>query len=723
MFGGSGELKRRWIVLFVLLLPLLGLAANVGGFPFPAGSEFSDFTVSHYPNAVFLQQSILKHGEVPFWSNTILSGYPFAANPLSGLWYPPGWTAFMLPQPAGLNLLVMVHLLWGGLGMYRLLLCSGVNFIPALAGAVVFFVAPKTFAHLAAGHVTLLYAVAWTPWLLLTETRQRSWPLAGPVLGLILLADVRWAIPAGMIWIAWKVYRSVTGQQETGTQRQTIDWKRYALSAGASLIVAVMIAAPLLILLGEYTPLSTRAALTHDEQLNLALPPEKLIGLLAPDFSAYVEWVTYFGALPLILLIISLAVPAVRKKAAFWIGVLVVSFLISLGPVVPGLDLLWRIPGFSLLRVPSRLLFLGEIAFGFIVAYSLDHLIERRSLPRFDPVFWLVPLVVFAWFWTIGLWYLSSEISIEFLWGAAALTIGLVLIAVRRRTNLSTRTWVGLVIVVLIIELCGVGYQNLRFEPADSVFSAGQGVTAVFDPEGQYRVYSPSYSIPQHIAARSGLELADGVDPLQLSAYAAFMESATGIEFDGYSVTLPPDPLEPVEENPARAQPDAAKLGLLNVRYLVADYPLHSPDLTLIQQWDGRYVYENQKALPRAWVQPDDAAVSLGADSLPEITRWSPNRIEMQIDGPGRLVLSEVMYPGWRAWVDGREDSIEPVEGLLRSVMIPNGRHDVRFQFFPRGLYVGILLSILGWAAVIAVLWFTDRRSGLQTAEARHADS
>jgi hypothetical protein len=159
----SRAILRLWPLLLVALILLPGLAS----FPFPsANAAYSDLATSHYPNALFLRRALQEWHTIPLWSPAILSGYPLAADPLSGLWYPPGWLALLLPLPFGFNLLVALHLVLGGAGMYSLLRQQGLGHPAALLGGLAFEFMPKLFAHYGAGHLTLLYAVPWTPWLL-----------------------------------------------------------------------------------------------------------------------------------------------------------------------------------------------------------------------------------------------------------------------------------------------------------------------------------------------------------------------------------------------------------------------------------------------------------------------------------------------------------------------------------------------------------------------------
>ena len=85
---------------------------------------------------------------------------------------------------------------------------------------------------------------------------------------------------------------------------------------------------------------------------------------------------------------------------------------------------------------------------------------------------------------------------------------------------------------------------------------------------------------------------------------------------------------------------------------------------------------------------------------------------EMACDG--MVVLSDAFYPGWRARVDHRIAKIYEVNGAMRGVAVPRGRHTVTMRYRPVSVYLGAALSLLGilgalsWAAF--ALWWQGRR-------------
>ena len=199
---------RRLLILLILIAPFGICFFNLADFPFPARSDFSDLAISHFPNAIYLLQSISEWRQIPLWSDAILSGYPFAADPLSGIWYLPGWIAYLFQLPLGFNLAIILHMLWGGVGVFTFLKKEQKSDFSALAGALIFELFSKNFAHYAAGHLTLMYAVGWTPWIFVSERyfhKGKWFLLSGIILGLVALADVRWFAFLAIVWFIYAV--------------------------------------------------------------------------------------------------------------------------------------------------------------------------------------------------------------------------------------------------------------------------------------------------------------------------------------------------------------------------------------------------------------------------------------------------------------------------------------------------------------------------------------
>jgi hypothetical protein len=688
----------------LLLLPALLLPA-LNTYPYPSPqSEFSDITITHEPYALFLRQTIIEDHQIPLWDPSILSGSPFFANPLSGLYYPPGWLALLLPLPLGFNLLVLAHLLLGGLGAYCLLREEGLIQEASILGALAFSALPKLFAHYGAGHLTLLYAVPWTPWLLWAEARfgmgkaRPRWMQPGLFLAIIFLADVRWSLLAGLIWLGYAI-------------RRRASWV-HLVRQGA---LAGLLSAPLALPLMQFTRLATRLSMSSGDVFTFSLPPVRLLGLFIPDFGGFQEYTLYVGEFILALALVALVSKSLRRRARFWWVVAGLSILLSLGPGAPLFAVLAWLPGFNLLRVPSRALFLCGLSFAVLAAYALDGILKALLANERRPInLALVALAAFIAGLAGLMMAVSGGLTFNLAWGAGAVILAVLWIAMGVNGRLNPSAWLTLLFLFTMLDL-GV-FDRRAFAPRSSQEVQADGLPAaqfLAQQPGVFRVYSPSYSLPQQTAQKSGLELADGVDPLQLSAYVAFMERASGVPPAGYSVTLPPYASGDPRQDNAAYHPDPQQLGLLNVRYIASAFDLADPNLKLLKNLNGTRIYENLLARPRAWVQygPNITnTIPLNALQPADTLSRTPNRISIQVPALNplqdyTLVTSEIAYPGWRAWVDGRPAQILVVDGLLRAVRIQGGAHQVVFSFLPLSLLAGLALwgcgSIFLWVLVV----------------------
>lgn len=701
-----------WLLLLLLLILAaiffwpVWLAPN--GFLYRPNSDISDLTVTHWPNALFIRHSLATWGQVPLWRPLILGGAPFAANPLSGLWYPPNLLLLVLPLSFAFNVLFVLHAAWAGWGGYALARSVGASRAGGLLAAFTVMFTPKAVAHLASGHVGLYCAWAWLPWTLWAARRLAKKGRPGDVATLavatamLILADVRLGFYGGLAaagcWVA----------QIANRKSHVASCKPQVVAAvGAVLLVGALVAAQMVPLAAVAGRLN-RGGLSLEESGIASLPLGYLLGLLVADHGGFQEWMTYLGVVGLLLALVGLALWKGRGRW-WWGGLALAAGVYSLGVHTPLYDLLYRIlPPLRWLRGPARAWFLVVLSAAVLAAQGLTAL--QKGLPRRR---WAnlaaagcagMLLAGGVGGWTMNL--PASVVLAALILPATGLLVAL-RVALRAGNQLRGALFVGLVLILALADLWIVGFTLYRVRPAEEVLVEGQEAAAwLAEQPSPFRVYSPSYSIPQHTGAVYGIEAVDGVDPFQLADYAAFMRAATGVDVPGYSVTVPSYPEISEGEDMLLAHrevsPDLELLGHLNVRYMAAAYPMEAEGLTPLGERGEVYLYRNERALPRAFVRVGDRM-----DEGVRVVEWAPNRIRVEAEGPGLLVLSEVYDPDWRVQVDGESVAMVRVDGILRGVELEAGRHQVMFAYWPAGLTTGLALTGLG-AACVVTLWIVE---------------
>jgi hypothetical protein len=81
-----------------------------------------------------------------------------------------------------------------------------------------------------------------------------------------------------------------------------------------------------------------------------------------------------------------------------------------------------------------------------------------------------------------------------------------------------------------------------------------------------------------------------------------------------------------------------------------------------------------------------------------QVINYTPEQIELQanLSAPGWLVLTDTLYPGWRAWINDTEVDIFEANLIFRAIEIPAGSHYVTLAFKPMSFYMGLGLSLVG---------------------------
>ena len=110
--------------------------------------------------------------------------------------------------------------------------------------------------------------------------------------------------------------------------------------------------------------------------------------------------------------------------------------------------------------------------------------------------------------------------------------------------------------------------------------------------------------------------------------------------------------------------------------------------------------------------KPDRGNLSFQVDRLQRI------RILSETSAPALLVLRDSWYPGWRATVDGQPTPIYRVNGCFRGVLVPRGKHIVRFAYRPWIVYISGTVSILVTMLLVLVAFLPKKGAGMATSSA-----
>ena len=185
-------------------------------------------------------------------------------------------------------------------------------------------------------------------------------------------------------------------------------------------------------------------------------------------------------------------------------------------------------------------------------------------------------------------------------------------------------------------------------------------------------------------------------------------------------------------------------LRTFNVKHLLAFRPLAEKGITLIRHFPDNFswLYKIEGTIPRAYVvnkatvENDSKQVlrllsGAGFDPTLEvvldreilisqarqltatakIVRYENELVTIatSADNEAILVLADSYYPGWKAFVDGREEVIRRANLFFRAVPLSAGNHTVEFRYEPRSFTFGLVISavtLVALAVVAAILAF-----------------
>ena len=654
-----------------------------------------DTDAFYAPFATFLHDR-LSHGDLPLWNPFAFSGQPFAADPQSGVFYPPALASYGLLAPAtGMVVLVTFHYLLATLSSYSFARLLGAGRLGAVYAGLAFGVSGYLLARSQA--LGLLTGAAWLA--ACVAAAQYAARREGRGLSPVVLAG---ALALSVLGGSQQL-TAVAATAALVVLVSQLRLRGLAIFAGAGLAALALAAVALLPRL-ELVGRSTAANGVIDPAGYGALTwadTRVLFGWFGPHTAELAP--LYAGALTPALALVAVVRSWRAARLPLALGALAIAWAAGLAGVVAD-------PIESLRTITEhqsvRALPLFVLALAALAGLALGG-------PGSRPAPWLVALFTLV----IAL-AIDPDVLLHGTYVIPALA-ALAVLVLLRSPRIPAVLACALVPAVLAADLARHDYSQLNTHQPPANWASSSETFPQAPATARFLLAQRTSEGPSRFAwlvndftrrkqlrfvrkgdhadlllglsgTRFGLEDVAGYDPVQLAAYHDALASSNGRQPSDRHFTW-------VERAPTRL------LRRLGVRYYVAAPGLEPAGMPVVLRTPQATVVRDDRALPLARVNRP------GETDAARILVREPDRVVIATPpGPaGRLVLADPPYPGWNVTIDGHSAPARDQDAIFRAVDLPAGRHTVVWTFEPRSVKIGFsitliaLLGVVGYAVVV----------------------
>lgn len=696
---------------------------------------WEDMLYFSYPVRVFAATSMAM-GHLPLWNPYTFSGMPFLADIQTTVLYLPCVALALFVRDGGLNfywleIMVIAHYVLAGWAMYLLASSLDLKRAPALFAGATYMLSGFMITH--AIHQQIITMVAWFPLITMLfriSLMQAGWRPA--FLCALLLGHSTFAgypqlslffhsfLFAYFLFLLLDAHRG----------RALLSRPAFVFAAKAGMIVGLGLAVAAIQLLptAELAALSQRAQITYEKSTEGSLAWSQLLTLFIPKlFGAagaagsnywgpgtyWYFWETciYPGILPLMLMVISALSVRKNPHAAFFWGVALLTLLFALGNSFFLHKLVLEyVPGFSKFRNPARAGVFFSFAGSLLSAFALQAMMNgEKNSPESRRLRTVLLSIAGA---GIALWGAvvtgmldpvlgvpNNPVMVQAMRKEAHWTLLFVLLSAGALLALrANKNWLARAALVL----------PALFFIDMYVFGADQNTSST-NPSEYFHRADPIVRFIRN-DMRNDLFRVN-----TRNQYGMIMDRNQGMvnrifTMEGYTPLVLQRAIPPYN--------DTQKFDLLNVKYRTS-FDRQTGSLSLVPNptYMGRAYFlfdvrvaRTEEELAAAFRDPtwNHATTAILEQDSPlhapppaggnhgsaRVTAYDDNRLELEATSAteGILVLSEVFYPGWKAYVDGAETEILRTDYSLRGIAFPGGSHHVEFRFthppFVRGAWI-----------------------------------
>lgn len=739
------------------------LGYNPGSFPNKA--QYFDVLRQLYPWKT-LAVTLLKNKEFPLWNPYNFSGSPLLANFQSAVFYPLNIFYFLFSQVNAWSFLVILQPLLASIFTYLFARKIGISAQGSLFSAISF--AFSSFLTVWLEYNTIGQVILWLPLALLSiehllEKREAVWII---VFVFSLASSLFGGHPQIFVYLlifvsSYLIFRLNAFKNFSFDKMKTVLF--FIILFFLSLGIGAVQLIPGIELLQN----SARSPHNYDFFINkILIQPWQLIMLFVPDFfgnpatrnywlsDTYVGKVAFIGLIPLFFIFLTILRKKNKLTWFFLITSGVVIFLVTLNPITA---LLYKIQiPLIASSAPTLMVFILCFSLSILAGFGIDiWRKETMNIRKF--LFWVLPIILIFIFLWMGLFILPREhLTIAFRnLSYATLLLGVTLLLFLIKT-LRTKTVYFIFILLFLVQALDLfrSFEKFNpFSPRDFIFPQTSVFNFLKKEAGINRVWGYGNAfIEANFETQYLLFSPNGYDPLYPKRYGEFLQSSKeGRIITQFTTQTRSDAVLAPSFSGGDFASNAYRLkilDLLGVKYVLDRIENGATEKTfpedrfrLIYEDNGWKIFENKKAVPRAFLTSDyrvfankeeferiffskefDPSKTVLLEEKPadhhlndlnhlskiSMLSYSSNKIlfELNTQSNKLLFLSDTFYPGWKAFIDGRETKIYRADYAFRAVSVPSGKHQVVFIFDPLSFRIGLLVSIASTLFLLALIGF-----------------
>lgn len=677
----------------------------------------SDIVHLGFPMRYLFTQIIRTH-EIPLWTNQIGTGIPLLAGGQTGIFNIINYLLlFFLPAAQSLNLLYFIFTLISLLSTYGFSRYLKFSRHVSLFVAIVFSFSGVFIFRLQ--HLSVFASSCLLPLVFLFALRtveglniRDALILAFVICQQIFIGHPQYVFITLLGMMILVFYFLAIKKEKFIIKLKRVSFLMIVVSFGI-VMTSVQILPTL-----EFKAFSVRnQGLSFDEATVQSFSPKYFLTLIYPfifgnpanasyqlfnkgGLDIFWEKAAYIGIIPLILAfwgVFKKKKPSPYKKAIIFL--LIVSFLLVLGRYSP-ISFAYLFPPFNFFQIPARFLILMIFSLSILAGYGLEVL----SLEKINRSALIFLLIVFSF---------ASSLFILYLYHPT---------------------------IVVKDLLKAPESANFLKGKTDRIYQLGGSWPYIKELQTQgwqdtsYYLFAKN-SLDANLNLLYGF-IQTGVYDAVLTQKQKLVQSLLVNEAKGDLVNFT-----------AVSTPLHKKiLNSTSTRFLISPFRFSDSDLKLIKKisppkdknWDPFYIYENKGYLPRVRfinnyqvVKDENEALKIinsesfdpatmaviEGDLVKKTLELSASEInliknsdeELIVDvknsKDGILVVADSFYPGWQAFVDGKQTKIYPANINQRAIFITSGRHQVRFCFISQPFEIGKKVSLFFF--VIWIILFT----------------